>query len=111
MDDSELLRRLRQGDQAAFDGLFRSVYAQLVGGATAVLRDSAVAEEIVQDVMLELWRRRETLIVEDSLRAYLFRAARNRALNHIRHLAVQRRGEPHVRGESSVPSKADARVV
>jgi RNA polymerase sigma-70 factor (ECF subfamily) len=110
MDDNALIARIRQGDERAFDELFRSAYAQLVGAANVVLRDPAVAEEIVQDVMLELWRRRETLVVEDSLRAYLYRATRNRALNHVRHLAVQRRGEPQLRGESAAPPRADARL-
>jgi len=110
MDDRDLQDRLRQGDHAAFDTLFRATYGQLVGVTQSVVRDHAVAEEIVQDVLLELWRRREDLVVEDSLRAYLFRAARNRALNHLRHAAVERRGEPYARGDASVLPRADARV-
>jgi RNA polymerase sigma-70 factor (ECF subfamily) len=38
--------------------------------------------------MLELWRRRESLDVEQTFRAYLIRATRNRALNHIRHQRI-----------------------
>jgi RNA polymerase sigma-70 factor (ECF subfamily) len=110
MDDRELQDRIREGDHAAFDALFRASYAQLVGVTRSILRDPDVAEEIVQDVLLELWRRRETLVVEDSLRAYLFRATRNRALNHLRHLAVERRGEPYTRGETAVAPRADARL-
>ena len=111
MDDRALLARLRGGDEAAFDAIFRAHYAPLVGLAESVLRHRAVAEEVVQDVMLELWRRRETLVVEESLRAYLFRATRNRALNHLRHRKVEQRGEPHARGESVVPAAADAYLV
>jgi RNA polymerase sigma-70 factor (ECF subfamily) len=110
MDDRELQDRIRQGDHSAFDALFRATYAQLVGVTRSIVRDADVAEEIVQDVLLELWRRREALVVEDSLRAYLFRATRNRALNHLRHIAVERRGEPFVRGESAVSPRADARL-
>jgi RNA polymerase sigma-70 factor (ECF subfamily) len=61
-----------------------------------MLRDGGTAEEIVQDVMLELWRRREALEVPKSTRAYLLQATRNRALNHLRHLAIERRSEPYV---------------
>jgi RNA polymerase sigma-70 factor (ECF subfamily) len=110
MDDRELQDRIRQGDHDAFDALFRATYASLVGVTRSIVRDADVAEEIVQDVLLELWRRRETLVVEDSLRAYLFRSTRNRALNHLRHLAVERRGEPYARGESVVAPRADARL-
>ena len=56
--------------------------------AESVLRERALAEEIAQDVMLELWRRRESLEVEQTLRAYLIRSTRNRALNHIRHQKI-----------------------
>ena len=96
MDDSALLERLRAGDSDAFDAVFRANYAGLVATAERMLGRRDVAEEIVQDVMLELWRRRETLVVEDSLRGYLFRAARNRSLNHLRHGAIERRAEPEL---------------
>ena len=96
MDDRELLERIRTGDSDAFDAVFRAHYASLVGTAERMLRRSDVAEEIVQDVMLELWRRRETIVVDDSLRGYLFRATRNRSLNHLRHGAIERRAEPEL---------------
>jgi len=75
-----------------------------------MLRDRAIAEELVQDVMLELWRRRETLAPEGSPQAYLFQATRNRVLNHLRHLKIEQRSEPEVRSEASSPH-ADAAVV
>jgi RNA polymerase sigma-70 factor (ECF subfamily) len=99
LDERELLERIRRGEEEAFDAVFRAHYAPLVGLAEGMLRSRAVAEEVVQDVMLELWRRRESLPVEESLRAYLFRATRNRALNHLRHNRVERRGEPYLGGE------------
>ncbi|HTR77570.1 MAG TPA: RNA polymerase sigma-70 factor [Gemmatimonadaceae bacterium] len=101
MDDRQLMDRLKVGDQAAFDSIFRSYYPQLAGFLEAMLRDRAIGEELAQDVMLELWRRREQLELKESLRSYLFQAARNRALNHIRHERVARRNEPLVAGETS----------
>ena len=108
MTDRELLERLKNGDTAAFDTIFRTWYGPLVGTAERMLRDRAVAEELVQDVMLELWRRRETLAPDGSAQAYLFQATRNRVLNHLRHLRIEQRSEPDVRGESSVTPQADA---
>lgn len=53
--------------------------------AQSIVRERATAEEIAQDVMLELWRRRESLELEQTFSAYLIRSTRNRALNHVRH--------------------------
>lgn len=111
MNDGELLDRLRSGDAAAFDTVFRTWYAPLVRVADGLLRERAIAEEIVQDVLLELWRRRTTLAAEGSPEAYLFRSTRNRALNHLRHVSVQRRGEPQIVGEIGHQRSADADLV
>lgn len=76
--------------------IFRAWYPSLVRAAQLLVRSRPVAEEIVQDVMLELWKRRETMEQGSSPQAYLFRATRNRALNHIRHERVEREGEHYV---------------
>lgn len=96
MTDRELLDAMRQGDEVAFDAIFRAWYAPLVRMAESLLREPMAAEEVVQDVMLELWRRRAVLVVDESLRAYLFQSTRNRALNHIRRRHVEQRGEPQI---------------
>ena len=96
MDERDLLGRIRQGDEGAFDAIFREHYASLVRCAEAMLRRRDVAEEIVQEVLLALWQRRDSLVVEDSLRSYLFRATRNRSLNHLRHAAIERKAEPEL---------------
>jgi RNA polymerase sigma-70 factor (ECF subfamily) len=111
VDDRALLDRIRQGEQSAFDTVFRAHYAPLVGLAEGMLRSRAVAEEIVQDVMLELWKRRESLAIEDSLRAYLFRSTRNRSLNHLRHLRVEREGAPHAALPDAAPATAPSTLV
>ena len=89
--ERQLQERIRAGDESAFDTVFRSHYADLVRMAESVVRERALAEEVAQEVMLELWRRRESLHVEQTFRAYLVRSTRNRALNHVRHQRVVER--------------------
>lgn len=89
--ERDLQERIRAGDEGAFDSVFRAHYPHLVRMAESVVRERALAEEIAQEVMLELWRRRESLTVEQSFRAYLIRSTRNRALNHIRHQRIVER--------------------
>jgi RNA polymerase sigma-70 factor (ECF subfamily) len=110
MEDRELLEGLRRGEDAAFEAVFRQWYAPLVGSTAALLRDRERAEEIVQDVFLELWRRRTSLTLQQSLRAYLFQATRNRALNHLRRLKVENRGEPVIAATMPTPEQADGEV-
>ena len=76
----------------------------MVGLAEAILKARAPAEDAAQDVMLELWRRRETMVLETSLRAYLLRATRNRALNQIRHRRIVERSVPVTRAARAAPS-------
>ena len=83
MDDRALLDRLKDGDQAAFDEVFRAHYPALVILAQSLLHDRSASEDVVQEVMLELWRRRTAVTIQESLRAYLVRSTRNRALNQI----------------------------
>lgn len=109
MDESELLARLRQGDDEAYAAIFREHYSWLVLSAARLLGDRSLAEEVVQDVMLELWRRREALTLTGPLRAYLHQSTRNRALNHLRHGRTVRQSEPYVRPPTAAPH-ADARV-
>ena len=109
--DRALVGRLIRGDERAFDEIFRTWYAPLVRAAEVMLRERAVAEEVVQEVMLELWRRRDRLDPNGSAQAYLFQATRNRALNHLRHLQVQRKAVPQLAGEEARDATAPSRLV
>ena len=110
VDESELLARLRDGDDDAFGAIFREQYPALVVVGTRLLGERALAEEVAQDVMLELWRRRATLALTGPLRAYLQQATRNRALNRLRQARTAQRGEFYVRGPSPTPA-SDAHVI
>lgn len=110
VDESELLARLREGDDDAYSAIFREHYPALVVSATRILGERAHAEEIAQDVLLELWRRRATLQLTGPVRAYLHSAARNRALNRLRQSRTAQRGEVYVKGPSESPP-ADSRVM
>jgi RNA polymerase sigma-70 factor (ECF subfamily) len=108
--DSEIVAALRRNDHAAFDSLFRASYAPLVAVAEGILHNRELAEDQVQEVFLQLWRRRESLQIQESLRSYLFRSVRNRALNHLRHERVVRRTALEV-PTPFTPASAPTRLV
>ena len=109
--ERDLQERIRAGDEGAFDSVFRAHYAQLVRMAQSVVREPALAEEIAQEVMLELWRRRESLQVEQTFRAYLIRSTRNRALNHIRHQRIVAREAASAAADPRTSPSAEEEVL
>lgn len=109
-NDRDLLARLRGGDDKAFEAIFRQWYEPVVRSANRVLRDPGIAEELAQEVFLELWRRRDMLAPDSSVAGYLMQAVRNRALNHLRHLAVQKKSVVYVEALSEPAEHADEQV-
>lgn len=90
-DDPSLVARVRAGDAAAFEAMFHAYYDALCSVVQGIVRADAVAEEIVDDVFLGLWAQRERWAVRDSVRTYLFGAARNGALNWVKHHRIVER--------------------
>lgn len=73
------------------DELFLAYGVRLCAYARRWTETREVAEEVVQDVFLNLWANREQWTVPGTIASYLFRAVRNRALNHVRHERITRR--------------------
>jgi RNA polymerase sigma-70 factor (ECF subfamily) len=99
---------VRSGDVAAFERVFRQLHAPMCEVVDSYVRSQDVAEELVQDVFFAAWNRRGKLPPDDALPAYLFAAARNRALHHLRHAAVVRRWNGRVADEPAVAGVAPA---
>lgn len=68
----------------AFETLFKTHYKALNAYANVILKDSDMAEEIVQAMFLKLWEKRDLLQVQTSVKAYLYKCIYNDSLNYIR---------------------------
>jgi RNA polymerase sigma-70 factor, ECF subfamily len=68
-----------------FEIIFKKYYQRLCFYARKFVDDDAIAKDIVQDVFMNLWDRKEIIELEIVLRAYLFRSVYNRCLNHLGH--------------------------
>jgi RNA polymerase sigma-70 factor (ECF subfamily) len=85
--DQEMLALLRQGDERAF-GIFFEQHQQLIFGIAMKLTHSRPkAKEIVQDVFLKVWLKREDLAGVENIGAYLNRVARNQSIDALRKIA------------------------
>lgn len=91
MQESEkrLLAELNRGSQSAFHTIFVAYYPALCEYASFFVPDSD-AEDLVQEFMVRLWENRAMLLVDASLKAYLFAGVRNRCLNAIRNRRCKR---------------------
>lgn len=87
LEDIYLLARLRNGEQEAFEAIFRKYYPLLCAYGNRFVRIES-AEEIVQDIMLWLWINRETHQINSSLIRYLLKMVYRRALNRLEHEEV-----------------------
>ena len=99
--DEELLGRVRKHDERALRELLARYYVRLTEFAFTMLKRRDLADEAVMNVFLNLWRRRETLVVNGILRSYLFAAVGNQALN----LRKQQRRHAAVRIDDMAPSE------
>lgn len=87
----EPLARVAAGDTAAFESLYRELAGAAFAVAYATLRDSAQAEEVTQEVFLELWRTADRYEAARGTAARWVRTiARNRAIDRIRTVEAAR---------------------
>jgi RNA polymerase sigma-70 factor (ECF subfamily) len=98
---------LKAGEVRGLELLFREHYGELCGVVDKIVRDPAQAEDLVQDLFLTVWQRRSTWEAVQSFRAYLRRAAVNRALNHVR----SRRRDRHTAAESAAKDAVEPQVL
>lgn len=84
INDEQLFKQLKANDSNAFEILFKRHYANLCRRVNAMLNDEEAAEDVVQQLFMKIWESRESMVLPDSVAAYLFTAARNRALNYIK---------------------------
>lgn len=79
-----IFARMAEGDKEAFRFFFEKYYADLCNFVNIYLRDSVIAEDIVQDVYVYFWTKREEIHIETSIKSYLLKASKNKSLNYLR---------------------------
>ncbi|NML20933.1 RNA polymerase sigma-70 factor [Pseudoflavitalea sp. G-6-1-2] len=82
--DEDLLLLWRSGNVAAFDLLFKRYYQPLFQYAVNNLKQPMLAEEIVMDVMLRIWKTNGKIDCPAGFKPYILRALKNAILNHFR---------------------------
>ena len=80
-NETLLLQQLKEGNSTAYRHLYDNHYKILCHIASQYLHDDYMAETVVGDVIFQIWKMRDRLNVQTSLRQYLLRAVRNKCLD------------------------------
>jgi RNA polymerase sigma-70 factor (ECF subfamily) len=84
-DDAALIARMRAGDPSAMSHLYDRYSGVVYGVALRVLANTTAAEDVVQEIFLQLWRKPDSFDAErGKLGPWLAVIARNRAIDHLR---------------------------
>ena len=82
--DAELLEQISADNHFAFDVLFDRYWEKLYKAAYARLGDDVIAQDIVQEIFIKLWQRRESISINTGLENYLHGAVRLSVISHFR---------------------------
>jgi RNA polymerase sigma factor (sigma-70 family) len=100
LDDRLLLSRVQLGDKEAYNHLFKKYWSQAYAGAYKRLKDMDQAQDVVQEVFVHVWLKRETPI--HNFPAYLNIAVRNQVLKVV---IQQRRNSPFLDTLHDLPAE------
>ena len=95
-NDLLVITKIKEGNVKAFEQLFRKYYLPLCRYAAGITGQMIIAEEIVQELFYICWKEKKQLPVFYSLKSYLYKAVRNRALQHCEHAEVQKRYQERI---------------
>src|SRR5579864_1167270 len=90
LSDTELMLRVKTGNDAAFDILIERFRRPLIGFMYRMAHNQSVAEELAQEVFLRVYRSRQTYAAEAKFSTWLYRIATNLGLNHVRDTRAER---------------------
>jgi len=84
ISDAQIMLRVKAGDQSAFNYLVEKYRRPMVSFMYRMARNSAIAEDLAQEVFLRVYRSRETYEASAKFTTWLYRIATNLAVNHAR---------------------------
>ncbi len=84
ISNESLITKLKNGDEQAYTFLIDKFHHKLCVYANTLLNDHATAEDIVQNVFIKVWERRQSLKEELSIQSFLYKSVHNEFIDHYR---------------------------
>jgi RNA polymerase sigma-70 factor (family 1) len=91
MDETELIRGLKEGSEEAFEAVFNKHFSKLCLYAEHYVRQKHIARDIVEDFFCDFWMNSSGIIIESNLPGYLYRSIHNRCLKYLRHEKIKQK--------------------
>lgn len=91
MDEEIFIADFRYGDEYAFKKIFDQFNIRLCYLASKLLPSTISPEDIVQDIFVKLWEKRNDFQSISAIKAFLYISVKNKCLNHIKHYKVQQK--------------------
>ena len=89
INDADLAHRIKYGEKEAYEELFERYAPRIFHFSLSYLKNNADAEELVQDVFMKVWEKREILDAGQNVKAYLFKIAVNTIYDFIRRKNIE----------------------
>jgi len=90
-ESKDLLLKLRQGNEPAFNAVYMMYAKTLYKRIFSIVKDASVTEELLQDLFLKIWQKREAINPELSFKSYLYAIANNLVYDYMRKVACDKR--------------------
>jgi RNA polymerase sigma-70 factor (ECF subfamily) len=95
-DEKEIVSELQDGNEDAFEILYRAYSPRLFGKLLQLVKSETHAREILQDVFLKLWEYRKSIDPEKSFRSFLFKIAENKVYDFFRKTTREKNLQLHL---------------
>jgi RNA polymerase sigma-70 factor (ECF subfamily) len=109
-DKQSLIHLLSQGSEYAFTEIFDHYRGPVYGTAFKFLKSEQASEEIVQDIFLKIWIKRDELPTVQNFDAFLFTMARNAILDRLRKTANEKIAQQVLAKQQNFTDNTDHRV-
>lgn len=109
--DKELLLAMCSGDDLAFQHIFDRHWQPLFSFVNRIIDDEDQTKDILQNTFLELWKKRENLIIQDSVMPYLIKIAKNDVISLYRRDKVRLAGDEILIGNLQRVTNPDELII
>ena len=81
---------VKKGSEKAFHTFYTLLFSNLIKYVRQIVKDVLLAEDIVQEIFVKIWRDRDSINIIGSVQTYIYKMAHHAAINKLQHLATSK---------------------